>query len=125
MENVIKKPFSRKKKISLDINDEVLKLIDDLAKLTKNSRTIILESIIHQGLSPFINLLEKRWKEMFIEENSEIKKITKELLKDLKEIKEKYEWINPNYYQKMLNNKDLDEETKKKIKKLLEDTKLM
>ena len=127
MEKIYKKPLEKKKKISIDLNDECLQVIDELAKLTKNSRTVIIEALIFRGTFPFLEYLEKSWKK-FLDEGK-YKKIEEEikgLIKDLKKIKSKHTWLNPDYYwEALLSKKTLDKETKKNITDFLQDINLV
>ena len=98
MEKITQKPFENTKKISLDLNEEHLEIIDELAKLTKTNRTVVIGTLIGQGFSPFFRYLESTWKELLNNKNIDNKKKTKiqELLKDLKKI-EITKW-NPKAY---------------------------
>jgi len=119
-------PIKGKKKISLDINEEFLNVIDELATFTKNSRTAIIEAIIGRGIFPYFNLLENLWKDYLKEEkNEKAKKEIKNLLKGLEKIKTDNEWLNSDYYWENLLKKNLDKETKKRIIKLLHYMNLM
>jgi len=86
MENISQKPFEKKKKISLDINESFLKIVDELAQLTKNSRGSIIEALVGQGMSPFCNLLETTWKG-YLKEGKWDEKEIKKLLQGLKRIR--------------------------------------
>jgi predicted transcriptional regulator len=86
--------FKKKKKISFDINEELLQRIDELASLSKNSRTVIINALLGQGMVPFINYLENTWKELLTEgKYGKIKKDMEKLLQDLKKLKEKYNYL--------------------------------
>lgn len=83
--------FKKKKKISFDINDRLLQLIDELANLTKNSRTVIINALLSLGIVPFFKSLEDTWKGYSTEgKYGKIKKDMEKLLQDLKKIKSKY-----------------------------------
>ena len=114
MEKIFK---NEKKKISMDISEDFLKVIDKLANLTKNSRTTILEAVISRGIFPYFSLLENLWKDYLKEERTEkLKKELKNLLRELNEIKSNHKWLNPDYYwENLLSNKNSDEETKKRM----------
>jgi len=87
MEIIYKKPFKNMKKISLDMDKEILQIVDELASLTKTSRTVIIGALIGKGMSPFFKYLESTWKGILIKRDSdEKKKKIKELLRDLKKI---------------------------------------
>ena len=121
MEEIINNPFKSRKKISLDINTEFLKIIDELAKLTKSSRTLIIESLLGKGISPFFDYLDHTWKRFLGEgRHKEKKKGLEDALRNLKRIKEKYFWLNPrSSWKKLLDEKGLDEKKKKEIIKFL------
>lgn len=61
MEKVLNNPFLQKKKISLDIDKDLLGFVDKLAALTKASRTFILETTIAKGYNPLIESLKISW----------------------------------------------------------------
>ena len=119
-------PLTKKKKISLDINEEFLNVIDELATLTKNSRTVIVESIVGRGMFPYLNLLENLWKDYLKnKKNEKVKKEIKDLLEDLERIKSDNEWLNSDYYWENLLSGDSDKETKNRMIKLLKYMDLM
>jgi|WetSurMetagenome_2_1015567.scaffolds.fasta_scaffold69133_2 hypothetical protein len=95
-----KNPFDNMKKISLDVNEEILKIIDELVKLTKTSRTTVIGSIIGKGLSPTFRYFEMEWQRMLNEKtfNETKKKLIKKKLQDLKKI-EITMW-DPDHYKK-------------------------
>jgi len=117
MENITNKPFKSRKKISLDLNEESLQIIDELAELSKNSRGVIMEALINKGMPPFFTFLEKTWKDYLTDKKYEkAHKELKNLLKGLKDIKAKHLWLDPSYnWEKVLSKKDLDEKTKKEL----------
>lgn len=121
------KPFKEKKKISFDLNEEFLNVIDELANLTKNSRTTIIEAVIGRGLFPYFDLLKNLWEDYLSEyKNEKIKKEIKNHLQNLEKIKSNHEWLNPDYYwENLLSNKNSDKETKKRMIKLLRHMNLM
>lgn len=86
--------FEKKKKISFDINDNLLKLIDEVSKLTGNNRTVILNALISEGVSPFFKTMENVWKG-YLEDYKDkwdegMKKNMRKLIEDLKKLKESY-----------------------------------
>ena len=98
MKEIHQKPFEKVKKISLDMNEEILDIVDDLAKLTKTNRTVIIGSLVGQGFSPFFRSLENNWKNLLKDKSigNEKEKKIKELLNNLKKI-EISKW-NPKAY---------------------------
>ncbi len=96
------KRFSRKrKKISLNIDAEFLKVIDEIASLTKNSRNLIIEAIVGQGMNPFFSYLENTWKKHSKEKWDKkgiVKKEIKKLLSDLKKIRDRHVWLKKGVY---------------------------
>ena len=100
MEITYKNPFDNMKKISLDVNEEILEIIDELVKLTKTSRTVVMGAIIGKGMSPYFRYLESTWKGFLNEGkfDEKKKKKIKETLQSLKNL-EISKW-NPDYYKK-------------------------
>lgn len=129
MENVLN-PLKKKKKISLDLNEEFLGVIDEVANLTKSNRNTIIEALISRGIFPYFNYLEQVWKRFLDEgrykENKRMEEEITRLIKDLGKIKSKHQWLNSDYYWEMLlSKKNLDEETKKGMIRLLQDIDLV
>jgi hypothetical protein len=84
--------FEKKKKISFDINDRFLEIIDKVAKLTNNSRTVTVNALIGAGMAPCFQLWEKTWKEFLNDKRYEkIKPSIEKLIKNLKKLKEEYQ----------------------------------
>jgi len=100
METIYKNPFGNMKKISLDIDEEILEIIDGLVKLTKTSRTAIIGGIIGKGLSPTFRYFEGVWKGLLKEKkfDEKKKKLIKESLQRLKNL-EISKW-DPDHYKK-------------------------
>jgi len=88
MKEIYQKPFENVKKISLDVNKEILEIIDDLAKLTKTNRTVVIGAIIGKGISPFFRYLKENWEGLLTKEDldEKKKKMVKDTLKGLKKI---------------------------------------
>ena len=84
--------FFEKKKISFDTNDYFLEIIDKLAKLSKNSRTVVINALIGAGMSPCVQMWEKTWKEYLKnkELDERIKKAVNQTLLNLKKFKKEY-----------------------------------
>lgn len=77
------------KKISINVEEKLLKTIDDLAELTEANRTVIISAIVRQGISNFIQFLNKGWSELSKSGKGDGKKI-KELQEKLVLIKKKW-----------------------------------
>jgi hypothetical protein len=83
------KLFKKKKKISLDINLDYLQFIDELAKLTSNSRTVIVHALISDGIFPFLDRLEKTWTDFLNDDKYKtIEGDLKKLLAGVKKLRE-------------------------------------
>jgi hypothetical protein len=54
MKKIIRNPLNKKIKISMDLDEEVLRIIKSLANLTNSSKGEIVESISFYGFSPLI-----------------------------------------------------------------------
>ena len=93
MNKIIEAPFNPRKKISLNINVGILNLVKDLAKLTKTNNTLIIESLLVDGVRPLFKQFKTGWTIMSIETKDEKKKKhIKDLLQKLQEISEKKEY---------------------------------
>ena len=83
--------FEKKKKISFDTNEHFLKIIDKLAKVTSNNRTVIINALIGTGMAPFFKNTEKIWEGFLNEEKyKKIEKVLKKSIEDLKKLKKEY-----------------------------------
>ncbi len=83
--------FGKKKKISFDTNEHFLEIIDKLAELSSNNRTVIINALIGEGIAPFFKRLESTWEGFLKEEKyKKINKDLKKLLLDLKKLKKEY-----------------------------------
>lgn len=80
------------KKISLNMEKENLKMIDELAKITGNTRTELLSSIIYLGIKPQIEIIAKIWRNMKKDKkySKNIKNIN-ECIKKIEEFKKKWD----------------------------------
>jgi hypothetical protein len=78
LENIFGKVKFRK--ISVNIDEKVLEKVDKLAKISGNTRTSILDSIIMLGIEPQIELIINLWENM---------KKNKKYLDNIKNINEK------------------------------------
>lgn len=86
-------PFGTMKKISLNMNDEILEIIDSLAEITKTNRTIVIGAILGKGISPYFRYLQESWQEHLKDKSldEKKKKIISKALEDLKNL-EKSKW---------------------------------
>jgi hypothetical protein len=117
MEKITDKPLNTRTKISLNVNKELLKIIDEISKLTKSNRTLIMESILVKGISPLLDQLESTWERFLSEEryNGKKEKLG-EILQNLRKIREKHLLANSREsWEKILEKKNLDEKKKKEI----------
>ncbi len=77
-------------KISINMEEKLLKKIDDLAKLTESNRTVIISTIVEQGVPNFIQFLSKGWNGLSKSGKGDAKMI-KELQEKLASIKKKWQ----------------------------------
>ena len=92
MDKLIKNPLNMRKKICLNINSTILDLVVDLAKLTKTNNTLVIESLLVNGVSPLLKQFKNSWEAIYASTNDKKKKENiKELLDKLKEISNKEE----------------------------------
>ena len=90
MRRIIESPLKHRKKICLNINTTILELVKDLAKLTKTNNTLVIESLLVEGISPLFKQFKTGWTIMSIETKDEKKKKhLKDLLQRLQEISKK------------------------------------
>jgi len=77
------------KKVSFNMEVQVLELADELAKIIKTDRTTILMTLVGLGISPYMKILKAEWEKI---KKSRPEKKTKidELLKGLAKTEEKY-----------------------------------
>ena len=117
MEKITNKPLDTRTKISLNVNKELLKLIDEISKLTRSNRTLVVESVLVKGMSPFLDYLESTWERFLSEERyNEKKEKLGEILQNLRKIREKHLLANSREsWEKILEKKNLDEKKKKEI----------
>lgn len=82
------KPFKHMKNFSMDVNEEILEIIDELVKLTKASRSAIIGSLIGKGMSPLFRSFESAWKGLLTNKTTDEnkKKKARILLQNLKKI---------------------------------------
>jgi len=93
MEEIIKSPFKKRKKISLNVSVEILGLVEELAKLTKTNNTLIIESLLINGFSPLIKQFKTSWITLSGNTKDKEKKETiNRLLEELQRIIEKEEY---------------------------------
>ena len=93
MEEIIKSPFKKRKKISLNMSVEILSLVEELAKLTKTNNTLIIESLLINGFSPLIKQFKTSWVTLSGNTKDKDKKeMINKLLEELKLICEKEEY---------------------------------
>ena len=76
------------RKISINIEDKTLEKVDKLAKISGNTRTDMLGSIIDVGIEPQIDLIIKTWENMRRDKKySENIKNINEKIDEIKKIK--------------------------------------
>jgi len=77
------------KKISINVEEKLLKMVDDLAELTEANRTVVISIILEQGIPNFVQFLSKGWNELGKAGKGDAKKV-KELQEKLVLIKKKW-----------------------------------
>jgi len=92
MKSIPQKALENQQKISLNLDEGVLKLIDDLAALTNANRTIMIEALILKGVPGLFLEMKAAWKGALVAGVADEKKKIKieKLLKDLDKIEK--EW---------------------------------
>jgi len=77
------------KKISLNIEEKSLKIIDDLAELAEANRTVIFLAILEKGIPNFVQFLNQEWKKYEKSEKTDTKKV-KEMQEKLSNFRRKW-----------------------------------
>lgn len=78
------------KKISVNIDEKTLNLIDDLSEIVGITRTNVVTALIGYGVKKYVEVLEKTWTNM-LKDPKRDKKKTETKLQKLQEFKKKYE----------------------------------
>ncbi|MBU2458898.1 MAG: hypothetical protein KKB29_00860 [Nanoarchaeota archaeon] len=121
------KDFSdKRKKVSLNLFEGHLQVLDELATLTKTNRETMIDAVLSTGILSYLNYIEKTWarilKDKKYKENEVIHREIKNLLNGLKKIKSKYKWLDSNLVIKDVSSrKDLNDKTKKGLLRTLSD----
>ena len=79
------------KKISLNLDEETLDFIDEIAELTKSPRTAVILGSLTGGLEPFLKSLETAWNGLLVAGNldEEKKKKVKILMDGVQSLRKK------------------------------------
>ena len=83
------------KKISLNLDKNTLTMVDELSKILKADRTIIITNLIGHGIHPMIEYLEKVWSNMKKEGSRDQIKTADKLLSEITSFSKK--WKTNNY----------------------------
>jgi len=95
MKNISKIALNKKRKISLDLDRDLSEFIDELSKLTKSNRTIIIEALIGKGAPILLSEIERTWQGLLLKGNlkDKEKQNVKFLLLELKKSKDSWKKI--------------------------------
>lgn len=86
----------KQKKISINLDEKMTNMIDELAKTLKADRTIMITNLIAHGIHPMVTYLEATWHEiMKKEDNREQIKVIETLLADISSFRKK--WKTADY----------------------------
>jgi glycerol-3-phosphate responsive antiterminator len=96
MEKVEEKFLEGKKKISLNLDENLLSLVEDMAKLSKTNKTMMIEAFVYRGIANQMRYMEETWIKMKSNPSVDQKKV-KQVLQELQEIKKKHK----NFLEKM------------------------
>jgi predicted transcriptional regulator len=79
------------KKISMNLDQETLDFIDEIAELTKTTRTMVMLASLTNGLEPFLKNLETGWNTLLSAGNMDNakKKRTMELIAKVQNLRRK------------------------------------
>ena len=78
------------KKISVNLDEKTLNLIDDLSEIVGTTRTNIISALLGYGIKKYVDMLEKIWANMKKDRKYNKEKLDKKLEK-LQKFKKKYE----------------------------------
>jgi hypothetical protein len=97
MTDIAMKAFGqlKRKKISYDILEYHLTMIDELAKITSCTRAQILDTLLFPGMRFEVEFMIKSWKKVVASEkgkNRVIQEKIRKLLKDTEDFKKKWEF---------------------------------
>ena len=82
---------ARTKKISHNINEKTLEMIDEMSKITVMTRTQMLDAILFSGVKAQTNFMIKSWEVFKKDRKFENQKVKiEELLGKMKEFKKKW-----------------------------------
>ncbi len=82
---------AKTKKISHNLNEKTLEMVDGLSKITGTTRTQMLDAVIVSGIKAQVNYMIKYWERYKKDKNFEGKKEKiGELLEKVKEFKKKW-----------------------------------
>jgi hypothetical protein len=93
MKKIIENPLKKRTKISMDMDNDFLRVLDSIASLTGVSKGTMVEALGFHGFSALINSMEVNWKSLLAKDrmDEEKKKKLKDLLRGLSEIKKDWE----------------------------------
>lgn len=97
MSEELKKIFEKKgtKKISLNVNKELLEIVDDMAKVFEMNRSQIIFTLLKFGIKEQVSMTEDMWNLWLKKEKFPNKKeIIQKKLKELKSFKKKWDIEN-------------------------------
>lgn len=89
----LKKAFAdvKIKKVSFNINEKTLQMVDELKRIYETDRTNTLGSLIMSGIKAQIEFTEKMWKKWLTDKEYSDKKILiKKKLEEIKKFKNKW-----------------------------------
>ncbi|MFH1972151.1 MAG: hypothetical protein ABIJ18_01595 [archaeon] len=89
MVNVEKKFLEDRKKISLNLHSDLLELVDDMSKVSKTNRTMILEAFVLKGIVGQLKYMEETWMKMKNDKSVDQTKLN-QALSGLKAVKKKH-----------------------------------
>ena len=89
--DILRHAVQARKKISLNLYEAQLDLIDETAKLTHTNRTNVIDALISGGFPVIFDQMEKSWNVLLISGNLDKKKKENisNLLKNLQKLKRK------------------------------------
>ncbi len=93
MENKIaEQPLKERRKVSADLDRNLIDLIDEIAQLTKSTRTIVINALLYKGMPQLFEEIRLSWVAILnggkLDEKDKVK--IKRLLHGLEKIQKKF-----------------------------------
>lgn len=82
---------AKRKKISYDVNEKTLEMIDEMAGILEISRSKMMDALLISGILAHTNLAIEEWESMKNQEDKNEKKRISEVVDKIKRFKKKWD----------------------------------